>query len=97
LARPTLFLRVFDPPFAVIDRRILERTLRQVADLPRIGVAEPERRGLSLASVRTIQVADLPRIGVAEPSLRSHLESRTPILSLTQLKPDVNENLRFSR
>src|SRR5215813_8141835 len=42
---PHFFFRVSDP-FAVIDRRILERIRRQVRDLPRIGVAEPERKGL---------------------------------------------------
>src|SRR5262245_61782794 len=34
------------PALAVRDRRILENALRQVADLPRIGVAEPERKPL---------------------------------------------------
>src|SRR5215510_2590243 len=43
----SLFLRGLRPFFAVIDRKVfLESALRQVRDLPRIGVAEPVRKRL---------------------------------------------------
>src|SRR5262245_23935412 len=61
-------------PFSCGHRpqKFLERALRQVGDLPRIGVAEPEPRIYSLALLyRTrSKVKDLPRIGVAEPEPR---------------------------
>src|SRR5262249_36333641 len=65
VSRLSLLLRVSDP-IAVIDRRILESNLRQVADLPRIGVAEPEPNIIVPALVVHL-LRDLPRIGVAEP------------------------------
>src|SRR5215475_9798372 len=50
----SLFLRGLRPFFAVIDRKVfLESALRQVGDLPRIGVAEPVRKLLVHLIVRS--------------------------------------------